>query len=92
MLLVEVKIIKDLVLQGNKMKHRKSGEMRCGKSCNFVLFSNNHFTTFVMTGIKADLGPYFKSKLELKSNSSEVLQVNCKFIRDIFLSYAEIQT
>jgi len=27
------------------------------------------------------LQPYFKSKLELKSNLSEILPVNCKFIR-----------
>jgi len=27
-----------------------------------------------------DLGPYYKSKLELKSNSSEILPVNCTFI------------
>jgi len=25
------------------------------------------------------LGPYYKSKLELKSNTSEILPVNCKF-------------
>jgi len=29
-----------------------------------------------------DLGPYYKSKLELKSISSEILPVNCKFICD----------
>jgi len=28
-------------------------------------------------------GPYYKSKLELKSNSSEILPVNCKFICDL---------
>jgi len=28
------------------------------------------------------LGPYYKSKLELKSNSCEILRVNCKFICD----------
>jgi len=27
-----------------------------------------------------DVGPYYKSKLELKSNSSEILSVICKFI------------
>jgi len=26
------------------------------------------------------LDPYYESKLELKSNSSEILPVNCKFI------------
>jgi len=26
--------------------------------------------------------PYSKSKLELESNSNEILPVNCKFIRD----------
>jgi len=26
--------------------------------------------------------PYYKSKLELKSNLSEILPVNCKFIYD----------
>jgi len=26
------------------------------------------------------LGPYYKSKLEPKSNSNEILPVNCKFI------------
>jgi len=26
------------------------------------------------------IGPYFKSKLELKSNSCEILPVDCKFI------------
>jgi len=25
-------------------------------------------------------GPYYKSKLELKSNSNDILPVNCKFI------------
>jgi len=29
-----------------------------------------------------DLGPYYKSKLELKSNSSKILPVNYKFICD----------
>jgi len=27
-------------------------------------------------------GPYYKIELELKSNSSEILPVNCKFIGD----------
>jgi len=31
---------------------------------------------------KRNNGPYYKSKLELKSNSSESLPVNCKFICD----------
>jgi len=31
------------------------------------------------------LGPYYKSKVELKSNSSEILPVNCKFICDSML-------
>jgi len=30
--------------------------------------------------------PYYKSKLELKSNSSEILPVNCKFICDFIPS------
>jgi len=30
----------------------------------------------------SEAGPFSKSKLELKSNSSEILPVNCKFIRD----------
>jgi len=39
------------------------------------------------------LGPYYKSKLELKSNSSEILPVNCKFICVyIILLCAESQT
>jgi len=29
-----------------------------------------------------DLGPYYKSELKLKSNSSEILPINCKFICD----------
>jgi len=29
-----------------------------------------------------DLGPYYKSEFELKSNSSGILPVNCKFIYD----------
>jgi len=33
---------------------------------------------------KQDLGPSYKSKLELKSNSSEIFPVNCKFISDFF--------
>jgi len=38
-------------------------------------------------------GPYYKSKLELKSNSSEFLPVNCKLILiHIFLFSAESQT
>jgi len=38
-------------------------------------------------------GPYYKSKLELKSNSSEILPVNCKFIFvNIFLFCTESQT
>jgi len=28
------------------------------------------------------IGPYYRSKLELKSNSSEILRVNCKFFCD----------
>jgi len=36
--------------------------------------------------------PYYKSKIELKSNSSEILPVNCKFIDvQIFLFCAESQ-
>jgi len=30
--------------------------------------------------VNFELGPYYKSKLELKSNSSEILPVNCKFV------------
>jgi len=38
-------------------------------------------------------GAYYKSKLELKSNSSEILPVNCKFVRvRIFLFCAESLT
>jgi len=29
--------------------------------------------------LKRNLGPYYESKLELKSNSSKILPVNCKF-------------
>jgi len=32
------------------------------------------------------LWPYSKRKLEFESNSSEILQVNCKFIRDSTLT------
>jgi len=31
---------------------------------------------------KEVLGPYYKSKLEMKSNSSKILSVNCWFICD----------
>jgi len=42
---------------------------------------------------KGFLGPYYTSKLELKSNSSEFLLVNYKFICIyIFLFCAESQT
>jgi len=38
-------------------------------------------------------GPYNKSKLELKSNLSEILPVNCKFICVyMFILCAESQT
>jgi len=39
------------------------------------------------------LGPYYKSKLELNSNSSEIWPVNCRCICvHIFLFCAESQT
>jgi len=42
---------------------------------------------------EANTDPYYKSKLELNSNLSEILSVNCKFIRvHIFLFFAESQT
>jgi len=37
-------------------------------------------------------GQYYKSKLELKSNSSEILPVNCKFICDSAPMNDKIQT
>jgi len=37
-------------------------------------------------------GPYYKSKLELKSNLSEIFPVNCKFIRvHIFLFVLKVR-
>jgi len=42
---------------------------------------------------KLRFGSYYKSKLELKLNSSEILPVNCKFICvHIFLFCAKSQT
>jgi len=39
-----------------------------------------------------DKGPYYESKLELKSNSSEILPVNCKSICICtFIFWAESQ-
>jgi len=35
------------------------------------------------------LGPYYKSKFELKSNSSEILPVNCKIICDSTLTKSD---
>jgi len=35
------------------------------------------------------LWPYYKSKLELKSNSNEILPVNCKFICDSAPTYTD---
>jgi len=37
-------------------------------------------TMEVAVSIENKLGPYYKSKLELKSNFCEILPVNCKFI------------
>jgi len=37
-------------------------------------------------------GPYYKSKLELKSNLSETLPVNCKFICVYIFFFASSQT
>jgi len=39
-------------------------------------------TVIVETSLIWDQGPYYKSELELKLNSSEILPVNCKFICD----------
>jgi len=36
--------------------------------------------------------PYYKSKLELKPNSSEILPVNCKFTCDSIPTSDKIQT
>jgi len=37
-------------------------------------------------------GPYYKSKLKLKTNSSEIFPVNCKFIWvHIFLFYVRLR-
>jgi len=32
--------------------------------------------------LQIELGPYYKSELELKSNSSGILLLNCKFVCD----------
>jgi len=34
----------------------------------------------VLVSYLVEFGPYYKRKLELKSNSSEILPVNCMFI------------
>jgi len=41
---------------------------------------------------KTDFGPYYKSKLELKSNSSEILPVNFNLSELTFLFCTESQT
>jgi len=48
--------------------------------------TNNPFLTNCITvhGWLECLAPYYKNKLELKSNSSEILPVNCKFISGLF--------
>jgi len=50
----------------------------CGNLVKIALvkYDLKYLTTKKTLGI----GPYYKSKLELKSNSSEILPVNCKFI------------
>jgi len=58
------------------------------------LRSSSHVATcyYQSNHSKVDARPYYKSKLELKSNSSKILPVNCKFICvHIFLFCAESQ-
>jgi len=56
---------RDMKYEANRLKKRQG---------DFHTFSikKMHFEAY--------LGPYFKSELELKSNSSEILSLNCKFI------------
>jgi len=41
---------------------------------------NRNNLTYFEVDLTNDLGPRYKSKLELKSNSSKILPVNCKII------------
>jgi len=54
-----------------------------GKIPSITLYvTANKLTEKHYENLKMDAfnGPYFNSKLELKSNSSEILPVRCKFI------------
>jgi len=65
-------------------------------SLHISLFSSEHKnilnSKYDVTNTQNNLGSYYKSKLDLKSNLSEILPINCKFICvQIFLFCAEIQ-
>jgi len=52
-----------------------------------------NFTAIIAISMMKDYSPYYKIKLELKSNLSEILQVNRTFICDhVFLFCVESQT
>jgi len=55
----------------------------CQKQIVFVELMTSS-VSFVFHRIKTIplIGPYYKSELELKSNSSEIFPVNCKLICD----------
>jgi len=54
-------------------------ELQVTKAQNFTSPDPIFMQTIKCCG---NLEPYNRSKLELKSNSSEILPVNCKFIYD----------
>jgi len=53
-------------------------KLRYNTPCTVTYF-NNFFQTKKLVSLHTIslFGPYYKSKLELKSNSSEILPVNC---------------
>jgi len=58
--------------------------MFCQKKKNFNITcfypSEGEGLDSIHTSRQGILGPYFKRKRELKSNSSKILLINCKFI------------
>jgi len=75
-----------------KFIHR-TDKIDCQQSCTTKQVLLQYATNEGFLLLKLTLGPYYKSKLELKSNSSEILSSNCKFTCvHVFTFCAESQT
>jgi len=84
--MISFKYMKSLKYKAQNLAHYRRRKLKI-KTLLQVLF--NYLTC---RNFDRDKGPYYKSERKLKSNSSEILPINCKFICvHIFLFCAKSQ-